>query len=59
MWITFRDLLQRGSEPERDELPRARSSRPTRNGVIDEPTAILATGNETEFRRAARGITTG
>ena len=27
-------------------------------GIIDEPTAIMATGNETEFRRAARGIST-
>ncbi len=25
-------------------------------GIIDEPTAIAATGNEAEFRRAARGI---
>ena len=25
-------------------------------GIIDEPTAIAAVGNEAEFRRAARGI---
>jgi twitching motility protein PilT len=26
------------------------------SGLIDEPTAIAAAGNEAEFRRAARGI---
>ena len=63
-WIARRDVdhiqdyLQRGSDPNATNFLRSIISA-YENGVIDEPTAILATGNETEFRRAARGITTG
>lgn len=63
-WIARRDVdhiqdyLQRGSDPNATNFLRSIISA-YENGVIDEPTAILATGNETEFRRAARGISTG
>jgi twitching motility protein PilT len=63
-WIARRDVdhiqdyLQRGSDPNATNFLRSIIAA-YENGVIDEPTAILATGNETEFRRAARGITTG
>jgi twitching motility protein PilT len=60
-WIAHRDVdhindyMQRGSDPNSTTFLRSILAA-YQGGVIDEPTAILATGNETEFRRAARGI---
>ncbi len=62
-WIARRDVdkiqdyLMRGSDPNSTNFLRSIISA-YEAGVIDEPTAIMATGNETEFRRAARGIST-
>jgi len=62
-WIARRDVdkiqdyLMRGSDPNSTNFLRSIISA-YEAGIIDEPTAIMATGNETEFRRAARGITT-
>ena len=62
-WIARRDVdkiqeyLMRGSDPNSTNFLRSIISA-YEAGVIDEPTAIMATGNETEFRRAARGVTT-
>jgi pilus retraction protein PilT len=60
-WIAHRDVdhiheyMHRGSDPNSQTFLRSILAA-YENGLIDEPTAILATGNETEFRRAARGI---
>ncbi len=60
-WIARRDVdkiqeyLARGSDPNATNFLRS-IIKAYDEGTIDEPTAILATGNETEFRRAARGI---
>ncbi len=60
-WIARRDVehlheyMQRGSDPNSQTFLRG-ILHAFETGVIDETTAILATGNETEFRRAARGI---
>ena len=60
-WIARRDVdriqdyLARGSDPNAVNFMRNIVAS-YEAGVIDEPTAILAAGNETEFRRAARGI---
>jgi twitching motility protein PilT len=51
------DYMQRGSDPNSRTFLRS-ILEAYQAGRIDEATAILATGNETEFRRAARGITT-
>ena len=62
-WIARRDVdhihdyMQRGSDPNSRTFLRS-ILEAYHGGRIDEATAILATGNETEFRRAARGITT-
>ncbi|MDB6139300.1 MAG: hypothetical protein JWO94_2372 [Verrucomicrobiaceae bacterium] len=62
-WIARRDVdkiqdyLMRGTDPNSTNFLRSIIAA-YEAGIIDEPTAILATGNETEFRRAARGITT-
>ncbi len=62
-WIARRDVdkiqdyLMRGADPNSTNFLRSIISA-YEAGIIDEPTAIMATGNETEFRRAARGITT-
>ncbi len=61
-WIARRDVdhiheyMQRGSDPNSQTFLRG-ILHAFETGVIDEATAILATGNETEFRRVARGIT--
>ncbi len=63
-WIARRDVdkiqeyLYRGSDPNAVNFLRS-IIRAYEEGLIDEQTAILATGNETEFRRAARGVSTG
>jgi pilus retraction protein PilT len=60
-WIARRDVdkiqdyLHRGSDPAAKNFLR-HIIEAYESGIIDEPTAIMATGNETEFRRAARGI---
>jgi pilus retraction protein PilT len=60
-WISRRDVdriqdyLARGSDPNAMNFMRSIITA-FETGHIDEPTAILAAGNETEFRRAARGI---
>ncbi len=60
-WIAHRDVdhiheyMQRGSDPNSQTFLRGILSA-FESGMIDEATAIIATGNETEFRRAARGI---
>ena len=62
-WISRRDVdkiqeyLMRGSDPNSTNFLRSILAA-YESGIIDEPTAIMATGNETEFRRAARGIST-
>lgn len=62
-WIARRDVdkiqeyLMRGTDPNSTNFLRSIITA-YEAGIIDEPTAIMATGNETEFRRAARGITT-
>lgn len=62
-WIARRDVdkiqdyLMRGSDPNATNFLRSIISA-YEAGIIDEPTAVMATGNETEFRRAARGIST-
>ncbi len=62
-WIARRDVdkiqeyLMRGSDPNSTNFLRSIITA-YESGIIDEPTAIMATGNETEFRRAARGIST-
>lgn len=61
-WIAHRDVdhiheyMQRGSDPNSQTFLRSILTA-YEAGQIDEATAIIATGNETEFRRAARGIT--
>jgi pilus retraction protein PilT len=61
-WIAHRDVdhiheyMHRGSDPNSQTFLRSILTA-YEGGLIDEATAILATGNETEFRRAARGIT--
>ena len=63
-WIARRevdkiqDYIQRGSDPNARNFLRNIIAA-YEEGIIDEPTAIMASGNETEFRRAARGISTG
>ena len=63
-WIARRevdkiqDYLMRGSDPNARNFLRNIIAA-YEAGIIDEPTAIMATGNETEFRRSARGISTG
>ncbi len=60
-WIAHRDVdhiheyMHRGSDPNSQTFLRSILAA-YESGLIDEPTAILATGNETEFRRTARGI---
>jgi twitching motility protein PilT len=60
-WISRRDVdhiqeyLACGSDPNAVNFMRSIVAA-YEAGTIDEPTAILAAGNETEFRRAARGI---
>ena len=62
-WIARRDVdkiqdyLMRGTDPNSTNFLRSIITA-YEAGIIDEPTAIMATGNETEFRRAARGIST-
>ena len=62
-WIARRDVdkiqdyLMRGTDPNSTNFLRSIITA-YETGIIDEPTAIMATGNETEFRRAARGIST-
>ena len=61
-WIARRDVdhiheyMQRGSDPNSQTFLNAILNA-YKSGLIDEATAIVATGNETEFRRASRGIT--
>jgi pilus retraction protein PilT len=61
-WITRRDVdhiheyMQRGSDPNSQTFLQSILAA-YQSGLIDEETAVAATGNETEFRRAARGIT--
>jgi twitching motility protein PilT len=63
-WIARRDVdkiqdyLMRGSDPNAVNFLRS-IIKAYEHGLIDEPTAIMAAGNETEFRRAARGVSTG
>ncbi|MCB1227310.1 MAG: Flp pilus assembly complex ATPase component TadA [Verrucomicrobiales bacterium] len=60
-WIARRDVdhideyMSRGSDPNSQTFLRSILDA-YQSGIIDEATAIVATGNETEFRRAARGI---
>jgi twitching motility protein PilT len=60
-WISRRevdrihDYLMRGSDPNSRDFLRS-IVEAYEAGQIDESTAILATGNEAEFRRAARGV---
>ena len=60
-WIGRRDVdhiqeyLARGSDPNAINFMRSIVNA-YESGLIDEATAILAAGNETEFRRVARGI---
>ena len=60
-WIARRDVdhiheyMQRGSDPNSQTFLRNILAA-YEGGLIDEATAIVATGNETEFRRASRGI---
>ena len=60
-WIARRDVdhihdyMQRGSDPNSQTFLRSILTA-YQAGQIDEATAILASGNEVEFRRAARGI---
>jgi pilus retraction protein PilT len=60
-WIAKRDVdhihdyLARGSDPNAVNFMRNILAT-YEAGIIDEATAIVASGNETEFRRAARGI---
>ncbi len=60
-WISRRDVdhiqdyLQRGSDPNAINFLRS-IVRAYEAGEISEEVAIMAAGNETEFRRAARGI---
>ena len=62
-WIARRDVdkiqdyLMRGTDPNSTNFLRSIITA-YEAGIIDEPTAIMATGNETDFRRAARGIST-
>ena len=60
-WIARRevdriqDYLQRGSDPNAKNFLR-NIVEAYEAGLIDEATAILAAGNEAEFKRAARGV---
>lgn len=60
-WIGRRDVdhiqeyLARGSDPNAVNFLRS-ILRAYEAGLIDEDVAIGATGSETEFRRAARGV---
>lgn len=62
-WIGKREVgkietyLQRGADPNAVDFMRAIVAA-YEAGIIDEPAAILASGDETEFRRAARGLST-
>ncbi len=62
-WIAKREVekidnyLQRGSDPNAMLFLRSIIAA-YENGLIDEPTAIMAAGDETQFRRSARGINT-
>jgi pilus retraction protein PilT len=61
-WIARRDVdhiheyMQRGSDPNSQTFLHSILNAYNANRIT-EATAIVATGNETEFRRAARGIT--
>ena len=61
-WISRREVdkiqeyLMRGSDPNAINFLRS-IVHAYQNGEISEETAIMATGNEAEFKRAARGIT--
>lgn len=61
-WISRREVdkiqeyLMRGSDPNAINFLRS-IVQAYQNGEISEETAIMATGNEAEFKRAARGIT--